>query len=124
MSDTISLDTSYVQGLTEVHPLYTKALPIWLKNQDAVDGQEAIKGANCERYLPKLAGMIADPVNGPALYSIYKEYANWFNASGRTADGLRGLVFRKEPVVEAPDKMAEILNDIDLKNQSLVGFSK
>jgi hypothetical protein len=122
MSD--SVQNIYTEGLTDTHPLYRQASKVWQKNQDAVDGEEAIKAHRRKVYLPPLAGMVSDPVNGEALYGIYLTYANWFNASGRTADGLRGLVFRKDPIVNAPDIMEPILVDIDLKNQGIEGFSK
>jgi hypothetical protein len=123
MSDVKTVVDSSINGLTDTHPLYDVFIDIWLKNQDAVDGQEAIKGERCKVYLPKLLGMLLQP-NGDSLYNIYIEYANWFNASGRTLDGLRGLVFRKQPVIEVPESMTPVLEDINLRNQTLEGFAK
>jgi hypothetical protein len=123
MSDTVN-GAIYTEGLTDTHPLYDTFIPIWLKNKDAVDGEEAVKGCRQERYLPPLVGMRADKLNGKALYGIYLEYANWFNASGRTSDGLRGLVFRKPPVVNVPDEMIDLLDDINFRNQTVEGFAK
>lgn len=99
------------------HPAYETMKPIWQKCRDAFAGQYAVHARGIT-YLPKLAGQTVDD------YQAYKLRATYFNASGRTLDGLSGMVFRKEPLHEYPDSFEAIFKDIDLKNTTTDSFSE
>ena len=88
------------------HPDYAAALPLWEKCRDAAGGQECVhaKGAT---YLPKLSEQT------PEEYEAYKGRTLYYNATGRTVDGLSGLIFRRPPVVELPGDLEYLLEDAD-----------
>ena len=94
------------------HPDYDRMLPIWKRARDVVAGQDAIKAATTA-YLPKLDGQTDADYNG------YRERASFFNATGRTLDGLVGAVMEEPLAVTVPtgtpgEEMTRILNDVDL----------
>lgn len=99
------------------HPEYTKWLPRWQRCRDVAEGEDAVKEAGT-RYLPKLPGQSDED------YADYKKRALFFPATGRTVQGLRGLVFRKAPVSELPPKVAELAEDITQAGQSLEELAK
>lgn len=78
----------------------------WRRCRDAVAGQDAVHKAGVS-YLPKLEGQ-----NDPE-YGAYKARALYYNASGRTLEGLIGLIFRKPPMVKLPDALADLAQDVD-----------
>lgn len=99
------------------HRQYDKFKPIWQKCDDAADGQDAIHNAG-EKYLPRLTDQTS------AEYSAYKSRACFFNATGRTIQGLEGMLFRKPPVITAPDALVTLFNDVTLSGQTLTDFAK
>lgn len=99
------------------HPTYEAMKPIWQKCRDAFAGQYAVH-ARGQAYLPVLAGQT------PQDYLAYKMRATYFNASGRTLDGLVGMVFRREPYSEYPDSFESIYKDIDLKDTTTDSFAE
>jgi hypothetical protein len=99
------------------HAQYAEYAATWQTCRDCVTGQRAIhKGG--ERYLPKLSGQ------EPAEYEAYKKRALFFNATGRTKDGLVGLVFRKYPTIQLPAALEAYEEDINMEGLSLVGFAQ
>ena len=59
------------------------------------------------RYLPRPSGMELDE------YRAYKERAEYFNATGRTLEGLHGLMFMKPAITTVPDNMSQYLENVD-----------
>jgi hypothetical protein len=98
------------------NPQYTKALPKWQTCADAVSGQWAVHEAG-ERYLPRLTEQ-----SNPE-YEAYVKRTSFFNATGRTLDGLVGMVFRKKPTIEARG-LDKIIADIDLQDMSVDGLAE
>lgn len=98
------------------HEQYSEMLPLWQRCEDAIEGQSAVHDAG-KKYLPALKDQTTDD------YNAYKLRACFFNASGRTLDGLVGMVFRKPPVIDIPESMQAIIDDIDLAGTSLQTFS-
>jgi hypothetical protein len=96
------------------HSSYEHGAAKWARCRDAVAGQDAVHAAG-EKYLPKLKDQ------EKADYEAYKCRATYFNATGRTLDGLVGMVFRKAPVVVMPTAMEVVANDIDLAGTTLIG---
>lgn len=104
-------------AIDTLHPTYETMKPIWQKCRDAFAGQYAVH-ARGQAYLPVLAGQT------PQDYLAYKMRATYFNASGRTLDGLIGMVFRKQPYSEYPDSFESIYKDIDLKDTTAEVFAE
>ena len=99
------------------HPEYEASLVIWSKIRDVIRGEDAIhKGG--EKYLPKLSGQ--DDVQ----YRSYVNRAGFYNATGRTVEGLTGMIFRKEPVLVVPDSLKDFLQDVTLDGMSFNSFAK
>lgn len=89
------------------HPDYAAAHPKWVSCRDAIEGEDAVHKAG-ERYLPKLKGQDSGD------YAAYVKRAPFYNATARTIDGMVGMLFRKEPVIEVPEAMRGMLDDMTL----------
>lgn len=99
------------------HPLYEKRKRQWQTVRDCIEGEDAIKSKN-ELYLPRALGL------DQPQYDAYKQRARWVNYTGRTLDGLHGLIFRRDPVIQASDEFKDsgILDDIDRRGTSIYQF--
>lgn len=84
----------------------------WFKVRSACEGQYAIHKAG-EKFLPRLEEQ------SDIDYRNYKMRATYFNATGRTLNGLVGMIFRKEIKKSYPSAMQSIFNDLDLAGNSL-----
>lgn len=105
---------------TDTHVQYDAMRTTWKLCRDVVVGQRAVHKAG-RAYLPELGGQTQ------AEYDAYKMRALFMNATGRTVEGLVGLVFRKDPVLgklftQAPFK--DYAQDIDMAGTSLAGFAQ
>lgn len=105
-----------------VRPEYVAQAKIWEKVRDACEGEEAIKYKR-ELYLPRLGGHSKD-VDGNKLYQLYLSYAHWYGATQRTVAGLRGLVFRKDPIKNIPESMEPYVDNITADGQNMISFTK
>ncbi|MGE0724335.1 MAG: DUF4055 domain-containing protein [Alphaproteobacteria bacterium] len=103
--------------VTTKHQCYEDAAGDWQLIRDCIAGSRAIKEAGT-LYLPQLEGM-----NGTA-YESYKQRAQWFGATSRTLEGLQGAIFRKPPVVEVPDKLQPVVQNVDGRGTGLETFGK
>lgn len=99
------------------HSLYSENLPIWQRCRILSSGQRAVKNAGTE-FLPKLSGQ-----DSP-MYESYLKRAYYFNASGRTVDGLTGVVFRKPPQVKFPESHLDFLESVNLEGSPFESFSR
>jgi hypothetical protein len=99
-------------AIDSTHSEYDKAEAKWKRCRHAIAGQDAVHAAGTD-YLPKLSEQSAPE------YEAYKMRASYFNASGRTLEGLVGMVFRKNPVMEAPAGLDDIVEDADLKGNHI-----
>ena len=106
------------------HPSYDENLPAWLRARDVFAGEDFVK-AGGERYLPRLDSQSDDE------YNAYKNRASFFNATARTADGLVGLVFRRDPIFKIPETatgvgraLAAFVDDANLMGTSLISYAK
>src|SRR5690606_39611377 len=98
------------------HPDYIRSAPLWRKVRDACAGEDAIKAAG-ELYLPDPSSDRADP-HARRRYGRYLERAVYFNATGRTLQGLVGVAFANWPRMVVPEKY--LLDDVDGSGVSLV----
>ena len=103
--------------LDTTHAQYEKYAPLWQSLRDAIEGEYAVKAAGTA-YLPKLGGQSYEE------YAAYKLRASFYNATGRTVDGLSGMVFRKPMDVQAPDAMTVFLEDASLRGVDFQGFAE
>jgi hypothetical protein len=85
--------------------------------RDAVQGQEAVHAATTN-YLPALSQQNASE------YAAYLGRTGWYGATGRTFEGMLGMVFRQAPVLEEANGLEAMVADIDLSGTSLDGQSR
>ncbi len=98
----------------DVHPHYALYAPAWQMIRDAVDGELIVKARGTD-YLPMLE---------EDDYQDYKMNARFYNATGRTIQGLLGAAFRVAPIAEVPPAMEEWLLDVSLAEVPLETFIK
>jgi hypothetical protein len=91
------------------NPAYAALIGKWQRARDCREGSDAVK-ARGEAYLPKLGSH----AKNPAEYDAYRMRALYYNATGRTVEGLTGLVFQKPPTVDIPSRLEAHLKDITL----------
>src|SRR3954469_23795428 len=115
--------------VNSTHPDYDATAPAWSRARDVLAGEDAVK-AGRERYLPRLDSQTDDE------YLAYQARASFFNATSRTAEGYRGLIFRRPPFVKIPEvraapassgigaALSEFINDADMLGTSLFGYAK
>lgn len=99
------------------HKLYKQKEGDWTMIDDLLQGESAIK-ASGETYCPKLSGQGANE---------YKEYIGrgaFYNAFARTVTGLTGAVMRKDPTVNVPDEINEMMKDVTLTGRTITEFIK
>jgi hypothetical protein len=99
------------------HPDWTANAPLWKKCRDASEGQEAVHAAGKE-YLPVLSEQ-----NGTE-YAAYLARTLYFNATGRTLDGMTGMMFRRPPENEVPAAVSYLLDDVDTAGTPLIAFEE
>lgn len=89
----------------------------WKQCRDAAEGEHAVHEAG-ELYLPKLSE------EKPESYALRRAMTPFFGATWRTISGLRGMMFRKPPVVDVPAALDEVIKDIDLAGTTLQGLAQ
>ena len=95
--------------------MYLKFFPKWQKCRDAIAGEDEIKFKKT-KYLPRPSGM--DDTD----YEGYIGRAQFFNAGGRTLDGLAGMLNRKPAIIEVPEGMEKLLENVDGKGHTIQQF--
>lgn len=98
--------------ITQIHRDYTKHREEWMKCRDCVEGEEAVKRSG-EEHLPRLSGQ--DDLE----YQAYRNRAMFYNAAGRTVQGLAGAIFRKNPDLTIPKAAEELISDIGPNNEAI-----
>lgn len=99
------------------HEQYETNSDVWSRCRDCFNGGDAVKEAG-SKYLPVLEGQTS------AEYDAYRGRALFYNATARTVNGLLGAVFRQAPAVQAPEVLAELLNDVTLTGMPFEIFAK
>tara|TARA_R110002049_G_scaffold307028_2_gene506454 strand:- start:1537 stop:2976 length:1440 start_codon:yes stop_codon:yes gene_type:complete len=101
---------------------FSNALADWQLVSDVCEGQRKVKSKR-EQYLPLLNG---DDRSTEAItrYDRYLERAVFYNATGRTLEGLVGAVFKKEPVLKTPASLEYIKSSVDGQGISIAQQSK
>jgi hypothetical protein len=108
-------------NVTSLHPYYSARLLQWQRCRDFFEGADALrkhdlacKGDAASAYLPRLSEKQSD-----GEYAAYVRRALYYNAPARTKDGLRGLVFSRDPQIVLPDGASAILEDADMRGTPL-----
>lgn len=99
------------------HPEYTTMAPVWKLMRDTVAGQRAVHRA-AETHLPRLHKEPDDK------YAARLARAGFFNATGRTVQGLKGMLFRKAPHVKVSPVATPMLEDVTKRGVSFVTFAQ
>lgn len=102
-------------GIDSTHPLYDDSKEKWTRVRDSYLGSDAIKSKG-EIYLPKLSSQ------EKAEYDAYVMRSMYVNAIKNTVQGLVGAVMRINPVINAPDRIMELAQDITGTGVSLNDF--
>lgn len=109
MTDTLEPD--------KTHPQYKDMVEVWAACRAAKKGQRAIH-AGGTTYLPRLSGQTDNE------YSAYMMRAQFYNATGRTVEGMVGLLFRKKPNRTILPAMEPWEKDINLAGLSAEGLAR
>jgi len=126
--------------VTEPRNEYTDQLIDVQRNRAAVAGERSVKRGGV-KFLPPLASMccsitydengeqqfrqsITLTKEGQAAYTKYIALASFYGATGRTVDGLVGLIFSKNPVQELPPIIEYLDENADSKGNSLRDLAK
>ena len=120
--------------VTEPREEYTKALSWVERNEAAFCGERAIK-AGQTKYLPPLPSMLCEARvidgvaipyylgyltnEGAALYAKYISNAYFYGATGRTVEGLVGLIFSKPAATNIQPKVKYLIDNADGRGNSL-----
>lgn len=85
--------------------------------EDVIEGESAVKKGST-RYLPKPRGMKESEYR-----ESYLTRAEFFPATGRTLEGLHGLMFSKDVQIEVPEELSEYLENVDGEGTSFGQFT-
>lgn len=102
------------------HPDYVFRKGQWDKCRHCAEGEDAVKD-NGVRYLPQLKGQSLQE------YSAYKSRASFYAATGRTVDGILGIMFRKDPTfagTEFNSKALEWKESLGAEHESFTSFAE
>src|SRR2546423_1421904 len=110
--------------VNSTHPDFDANLGSWQRIRDVLAGDAAIKRGGA-KYVPRLDSQTDEE------FEAYVARGFFYNATARTVSGYIGLIFRREPVLQLPDKSAPLhpvlkafVNDVDLLGTALDSYSK
>src|SRR5512140_2278505 len=109
--------------VNSTHPAYDLNLETWQRIRDVIAGDAAIKRGG-EKYMPRLDSQSDEE------YQAYIGRGFFYNATARTVSGYLGLIYRKDPILELPEKsslrgiLEQFTNDVDLVGTTLNSYSK
>ncbi len=104
-------------GVEDTHPQYDLRAPQWVVMRDTSAGEDKVK-EKAEEYLPVLGGQ------EPDQYKAYLMRGTYHNATGRTIDGLSGMIFRKPPNRKNPKGMDIFIKDVTLDGLEFQPFAE
>ena len=93
-------------SVSNTHPEYDYAAPVWRRNRDAAAGQRCIVGS-FETYFPPFVPEQQD------RYNRVKQLARYYNATGQTVTSLTGAAFNITPEIKLPQSIAYMTDDAD-----------
>lgn len=98
-------------NITTEHKSYCDMQSRWEMARAAAEGEHGVHEEG-DKYLPRLQD------EDDQSYQARLKMTPFFNAVWRTISGLRGMMFRKPPIIEVPPAMEELLVNIDLAGTS------
>jgi hypothetical protein len=99
-------------SVKSTHPAYDDLADTWKTCRDVVAGTRKLHEAG-ERYLPKLSGETPDSYKARLGRTVL------YNASWRTIMGFQGLLFRKPAVINVPESLKSLMDDVTASGVSL-----
>ena len=90
---------------------YRHRAPAWDQVSVAAEGQQAVKDGR-EDYLPR-PNPADKSIKADHRYDNYLARAVYYNATGRTLQGLIGAVFKEDPSIQVPADLDYVQTDID-----------
>jgi Domain of unknown function (DUF4055) len=110
--------------VNSTHPDHDENLDAWLRIRDVLAGDRAIKRAG-KKYVARLDSQTDEE------FRAYVERGFFYNATSRTISGYIGMIFRRDPVLQLPDKSAALhpalktfINDVDLLGTTLDSYAR
>lgn len=107
-------------SIISTHPTYKLMLPDWETMRDTYAGERAVKERG-EKYLAPTSGMTLDGMTpGKDGYLKYQGYRNRAVFSDFVRMGVEyyiGLLHQKPPVINVPDKMKGMLEDMTIEHE-------
>ncbi len=107
-----------------MHADYLENLDAWQRIRDVLAGDRALKRAG-EKYVARLDSQTDDE------FRAYVERGSFYNATSRTVSGYVGMIFRRDPVLQIPDRSVAVqpalktfINDVDLLSTTLDSYAK
>lgn len=104
-------------GVKTRHKDYDRFSLQWQRVRHVVAGQDAIYG-NSLSYLPPLID------ESPLEYKARLERTPFFNATWRTMAAFVGLLFRKAAIIEVPENIKPLLNDVTMSGVDFNSFAQ
>ena len=98
------------------HPDYDTMHPKWKRMRDCAAGQDAIHAGQA-LYLPTLSA------ETPEDYAARIKRAPFFEATWRTIEGLRGMLFRRNPVLKVSAAAVKHLLDVTKSGVGIDAFA-
>ena len=109
------------KSVTTTHPEYDSLRDQWMRCRDCSEGSDTVKSRKT-KYLPSLDSHKKE--GGNDKYANYLMRALFYNATGRTIQGLSGSIFQKAPAVTLFSKdTEEDIKDITLTGEPLEMFA-
>jgi hypothetical protein len=110
-------------GVDSRNPLYDELLPDWEQMRDTYRGERIVKQAGF-KYLPATSGMIADGIHQPEqlgykAYAAYRTRARFPDVVREAVEALIGVMHRKPPTIELPERMEFLRENATARNESL-----
>lgn len=108
--------------VSDKHKAYDENLPIWDLGRDSVKGAPAIKKKGTQ-YLP-MPNSLDQSEENKQRYKDYKQRACYVNFTGQTKEGLIGMAFLKEPVIEIKEPLTYLEQSTDGGALTLTQFTR
>ena len=106
-----------MSDLRKEHPAFAEMKSRWDMCGHASEGEYAVHKEGT-KYLPKLTEETDE------AYALRLRMTPFFNATWRTIAAMRGMLFRKPPVVELPPQLTQLFDNIDLAGTSMHGLAQ
>lgn len=113
-------------SITNTHPDYANRAQQWRRLREAVSGRDALLASDLGRGLTSVGGHYIPPLSGQTKeeYHSYAGRAVWFGATDRTINGLAGLIFARDPVIDVPPTLAAFADDVTASGVNARAFAQ